>query len=73
MYPVRDSKAQRFGGRGIALNSLDLGALEEGGWSAPRPGHFTPGKDTVVGLRAGLDVCEKSRPHRDLIPGPSSP
>jgi hypothetical protein len=22
---------------------------------------------------AGLDVCEKSRPHRDSIPGPSSP
>jgi hypothetical protein len=22
-------------------------ALERGGWSAPRPGHFTPGKDTV--------------------------
>jgi hypothetical protein len=26
-----------------------------------------------VGRRAGLDVCEKSRPHRDSIPGPSSP
>jgi hypothetical protein len=26
-----------------------------------------------VGLRASLDVCEKSRPHRDSIPGPSSP
>jgi hypothetical protein len=25
-----------------------------GGWSAPRPGRFTP--------RAGLDVCEKSHP-----------
>jgi len=23
--------------------------------------------------RAGLDECGKSRPHRDLIPGPSSP
>jgi len=26
-----------------------------------------------VGLRADLDGCEKSRPHRDSIPGPSSP
>jgi hypothetical protein len=26
-----------------------------------------------VGPRASLDVCEKSRPHRDLIPGPSIP
>jgi hypothetical protein len=26
-----------------------------------------------VGPRTDLDVCEKSRPHRDTIPGPSSP
>jgi hypothetical protein len=26
-----------------------------------------------VGPRAGLDMCEKSHPHRDTIPGPSSP
>jgi hypothetical protein len=26
-----------------------------------------------VGPRAGLDECEKSRPHRDSIPRPSSP
>jgi hypothetical protein len=26
-----------------------------------------------VDLRAGLDRCEKSRPHPDSIPGPSSP
>jgi hypothetical protein len=26
-----------------------------------------------VGLRPGLDRCGKSRPHRDSIPGPSSP
>ena len=35
-----------------------------------RPGtHCTGG---WVGHRAGLDRCEKSRPHRDSIPGPSS-
>jgi hypothetical protein len=26
-----------------------------------------------VGSKAGLDVCGKSHPHRDSIPGPSSP
>jgi hypothetical protein len=26
-----------------------------------------------VGPRAGMDVCEKSRPHRDSIHGTSSP
>ena len=36
-----------------------------------RPGtHCTGG---WVGLRAGLDWCGKSRPHRYSIPGPSSP
>ena len=36
-----------------------------------RPGaHCTGG---WVSLRAGLEVCGKSRPHRDSIPGPSSP
>jgi hypothetical protein len=35
-----------------------------------RPGtHYIGG---WVGPRAGLDGCEKSRPHRDSIPGPSS-
>ena len=36
-----------------------------------RPGtHFTGG---WVGLRAGLDRCGKSHPHRESITGPSSP
>jgi hypothetical protein len=33
-------------GRGIALPILNLGT-RGGGWSAPRPGRFTPGKDPV--------------------------
>ena len=44
------------------------------------PGRFTPGKETryplysrLGGPRACLDGCGKSRPHRDSIPGPSSP
>jgi hypothetical protein len=65
--------------RGIALSFLDPGARR--GWVVSitprplypleRPGtHYT---GNWVGPRAGLDVCEKSRPHRDSIPGPSSP
>jgi hypothetical protein len=34
------------GSRGAALFFLDLSAIR-GGWSAPRPGCFTPGKDPV--------------------------
>jgi hypothetical protein len=34
----------------IALHSLDLEA-RRGGWSAPRPGRFTPGKDPVLIVR----------------------
>jgi len=56
-------------------------ALDRGGWSTPRPGRFTPGKDPVPIVweagwvpRAGLDRCRKPRsPHRDSIPGPSNP
>jgi hypothetical protein len=44
------------------------------------PAALLPGKrhgtlciEGWVGPRADLDGCEKSRPHRDSIPGPSSP
>jgi hypothetical protein len=67
------------GSRVIALLILDLDARR--GWvvsTTPRPLYLreTPGTHCTggwVGPRAGLDVCEKSSPHRDLIPGPSSP
>ena len=36
-----------------------------------RPGTHCIG--SWVCPRAGLDGCGKSRPHRDLIPGPTSP
>jgi hypothetical protein len=41
----RPEQAQRVG-RGIALLFRDLGA-KGGGWSASRPGRFTPGKEQV--------------------------
>ena len=54
--------------------------LDGGEWSTPRPGRFylqeKPGnhrKGGWVGPTAGLEECGKSRPHRDSIPGPSSP
>ena len=54
--------------------------LDGDAWSRPRHGRFTPEKRPGthyiggwVGPRAGLDGCEKSRPHGDSIPGPSSP
>jgi hypothetical protein len=72
----RPEQAQRVG-RGIDLLFRDLGARK--GWvvsTTPRPlySRKRPGTHCTggwVGLRAGLDVCEKSLPHRDSIPGPS--
>ena len=59
------------GGRGNSSILPLTSALEGGGWSTPRPAgtHCIGG---WVDPRAGLDGCEKSRPHRDSIPGPSS-
>jgi hypothetical protein len=69
----RPEQAQRVG-RGIALLFRDLGARR--GWvvsTTPRQlyprdrpvTHFTGG---WVGLRAGLDVCEKTRPSPGFDP-----
>jgi hypothetical protein len=65
--------------KGIALLIRDHSARR--GWVVsimPRPlypwerpsTHCTGG---WVDPRASLDVCEKSHPHQDLIPAPSSP
>jgi hypothetical protein len=55
-------------------------ALDEVGGQRHVPTALPPGKDPVTivqevgwASRAGLDGCGKSRPHRDSIPGPSSP
>jgi hypothetical protein len=46
-----------------------ISVLDEGGWSAPRPGHLSPGKRpgthctaNWVGPRAGINVCGKISP-----------
>jgi hypothetical protein len=74
----RPPRAPR-GSRGIAILILNLGARR--GWTVsttPRPLYprERPGTHCTggwVGPRAGLEAYEKSLPHRDSIPGPSSP
>jgi hypothetical protein len=67
------------GGRGIALYSLDLGATRGRVVSTtprllyPRERPGTSCTGGWVGLRAGLDVCGKSRSYRNSILGPYSP
>ena len=72
------TKAQR--GIEVQLCSFfNLGAKL--GWmvnatARPLPPRERPGAHCIGGwvdLRAGLDGCRKSLPHRDAIPGPSSP
>jgi hypothetical protein len=55
-------------------------ALDEGGWSTPRPGRFIPWKETRYPLYRRLGGSQglsgrlrKISLHRDSIPGPSSP
>jgi len=67
-----------IGGVEVLLYSFLTTALEGGERHDPaalnlreRPGTLCTGG--WVGPRAGLDRCGKSRPHRDSIPGPSSP
>jgi hypothetical protein len=43
------------GGRGIALHFL-TSALEGGGWSAPHPSRFTPGKTGIAATELPLHV-----------------
>jgi len=67
------------GSRGIALLFLDHGT-RRGKGSKSRPGRSLPPGKTwcplhrrLGGPQGWLDRCGKSRPHRDSIPGPSSP
>jgi hypothetical protein len=67
------------GGRGIALLFLELSAKR--GWvisTTPRPLYpqERPGTHCTGGWvrpRASLNMCKKSHPHRESIPGLSSP
>jgi hypothetical protein len=69
----------RGGGEDHLYSFFNLSA-SWGGWSTPRPGHFTPGKDPVPIVReAGWalgpvwTVAENLALHQDSITGPSSP
>jgi hypothetical protein len=79
--PILQSTKALRESRGIALlRFLDLGTRR--GWGGQRHAPaalYTPERPGThcawgwVGPRAGLDRCGKSHPHRDSIPGPSSP
>jgi hypothetical protein len=64
-YPITGHQGPR-GGVEVYLYSFSTLALGEGGWSAPRPGRFTPWKDSVpivqeAGLTSGLVwTCAKN-------------
>ena len=79
VLPIQATKALRVG-RGIALPFLRfrhwrwVWGVSTTPWplySRERLGTHCSGD--WVGPRAGLDGCEKSRPHRDSVPGLSSP
>jgi hypothetical protein len=56
MYPVTDPMAQRGEGDKRYSSTLLTSAIEGGGWSAPRPGRFTPEKDPVpIDQEAGFN------------------
>jgi hypothetical protein len=77
-HPITGHQGPSRGSRGIALLILNFGVRR--GWVVsvtPRPlcPQERPGTHCTEGWvdpRAGLDVCEKSRPYRDSIPEPSS-
>jgi hypothetical protein len=57
-----------------------ISALDVAGWLTPRPGRFTPGKETqytfywrLCELKTGLDGCKKLRLSRNSIRKTSSP
>ena len=78
VHPITGHEGPELGWRYSSTLSL-TSALDGGGWITPRSGRFTPGKDMVPIVqeagwapRDSLDVCGKSRPHRDTISRPSS-
>jgi len=79
MFTLQQATKAQMGSRYSSTLSL-TSELDGGGWSAPRPGRFTPGKrpsthciGSRVGSRAGLDGRGKPRLPRDSNPGASSP
>ena len=72
-----DTKAQ--GGVEVYLYSFFNLGTRCGGWSTPRPGRFTPGKDSVLTVQEAGCASEPFRagaenldPHRDSTTGPSN-
>jgi hypothetical protein len=65
VYPIAGHQGARWGVE-LLVYSFSTSALEGGGWSAPRPGRLTPGKDSVpivqeAGWAPGLvGTCAKN-------------
>jgi hypothetical protein len=64
-HPITGHRGAR-GGEEVQLYSFSTSALGGGGWSAPRPGRFTPGQDPVPSVQAAgwapgpVWTCEKN-------------
>jgi hypothetical protein len=77
-HPITGHHGPR-GGVEVTLYSFSTSALGGGGCSAPRPGHFTPGKDPVPiyrrlgGPQGRSGRVRKISPPPGIDPGPSSP
>jgi hypothetical protein len=78
-FTLEQATKAHSGSRGIVLLFFKLGtSWGSVVYSASRPLYplERPGTHCIEGWvdpRAGMDRCGKSRPHRDSIPGPSSP
>ena len=51
---------------------MDVGGQRQSPATLPLGKPGTHSMEGWVGPRTGLDECGKSRPHWDLVPGPSS-
>ena len=63
------TKAQRVEQRHSSILSL-ISALDRGGWSTPRPGRFTPGKESVLIVQQARWAQGWSRRLRKISPPP---
>jgi hypothetical protein len=69
VYPITGHLGPRGGVEGERY-SFSTSALELGGWSAPRPGRFTPGKDPVPIVQEAGWAPGRSGRVRKISPSP---
>ena len=74
-HPITCHEGTKLESRYNSTLSLTL-VLDEGGWSMPRPGHYTPGNDlvpTVVDPRTGTENVILTRKRSLDCPAGSEP